>query len=201
MPLAWVRRRVKTLPSTRIRGKLARKVFTMEKNKVLSSPKCSKIWNRLPPPTSSASSPLGAKVTPKRWRALTSLVYGELHHRLAQVYLAGERPRHLLQPTALVNEAFVRSDGVAARPVAEPGAVLRRVSHPDAPNPGAVRPGTPIAEAGRRCLARLAVGSRRCGRAARRYRPGGPGRGARPTRKARPPSGPRHYSDPNYSEF
>ena len=38
---------------------------------------------------------------------LTPLVYRELH-RLAHGYLAGERRGHLLQTTALVNEAFVR---------------------------------------------------------------------------------------------
>lgn len=38
---------------------------------------------------------------------LTPLVYRELH-RLAHGYLAGERPDHVLQTTALVNEAFVR---------------------------------------------------------------------------------------------
>jgi hypothetical protein len=38
---------------------------------------------------------------------LTPLVYRELH-RLAHVYLAGERRGHVLQTTALVNEAFVR---------------------------------------------------------------------------------------------
>lgn len=38
---------------------------------------------------------------------LTPLVYRELH-RLAHSYLAGERRGHLLQTTALVNEAFVR---------------------------------------------------------------------------------------------
>jgi RNA polymerase sigma-70 factor, ECF subfamily len=38
---------------------------------------------------------------------LTPLVYAELH-RLARGYLAGERPGHVLQTTALVNEAFVR---------------------------------------------------------------------------------------------
>ncbi len=49
------------------------------------------------------------------WRAgdpgaldrLTPLVYGELHS-LAQAYLAGERPGHILQPSALVNELFLR---------------------------------------------------------------------------------------------
>ena len=38
---------------------------------------------------------------------LTPLVYRELH-RLAHGHLAGERPDHVLQTTALVNEAFVR---------------------------------------------------------------------------------------------
>jgi RNA polymerase sigma-70 factor, ECF subfamily len=38
---------------------------------------------------------------------LTPLVYRELH-RMAHGYLAGERRGHLLQTTALVNEAFVR---------------------------------------------------------------------------------------------
>src|SRR5262245_54826274 len=38
---------------------------------------------------------------------LTPLVYQELH-RMAHGYLAGERRGHVLQTTALVNEAFVR---------------------------------------------------------------------------------------------
>jgi RNA polymerase sigma factor (TIGR02999 family) len=38
---------------------------------------------------------------------LTPLVYAELH-RLAARYMAGERPGHLLQTTALVNEAYLR---------------------------------------------------------------------------------------------
>jgi RNA polymerase sigma-70 factor, ECF subfamily len=39
--------------------------------------------------------------------ALTPLVHQELH-RLAVRYMADERPGHILQPTALVNEAFMR---------------------------------------------------------------------------------------------
>jgi len=39
--------------------------------------------------------------------ALTPLVHHELH-RLAARYIAGERPGHILQPTALVNEAYLR---------------------------------------------------------------------------------------------
>jgi RNA polymerase sigma-70 factor, ECF subfamily len=38
---------------------------------------------------------------------LASLVYSELHARAAH-YMRGERPGHTLQPTALVNEAYVR---------------------------------------------------------------------------------------------
>jgi RNA polymerase sigma-70 factor (ECF subfamily) len=38
---------------------------------------------------------------------LTPLIYAELH-RLARRYMAQERPGHLLQTSALVNEAFVR---------------------------------------------------------------------------------------------
>ena len=39
--------------------------------------------------------------------ALTPLIHQELH-RLASRQMAGERPGHLLQPTALVNEAYMR---------------------------------------------------------------------------------------------
>jgi RNA polymerase sigma-70 factor (ECF subfamily) len=38
---------------------------------------------------------------------LVPLVYDELH-RLAQRYMSDERPGHTLQPTALVNEAYLR---------------------------------------------------------------------------------------------
>ena len=38
---------------------------------------------------------------------LTPLVYNELH-RTARRYMAGERPGHLLQATALVNEVYLR---------------------------------------------------------------------------------------------
>ena len=39
--------------------------------------------------------------------ALLPLVYDELH-RLAHAYLRRERANHTLQPTALVNEAYLR---------------------------------------------------------------------------------------------
>ncbi|MGA7943725.1 MAG: ECF-type sigma factor, partial [Candidatus Sulfotelmatobacter sp.] len=38
---------------------------------------------------------------------LTPLVYRQLHN-IAQRYMAGERPGHTLQTTALVNEAYLR---------------------------------------------------------------------------------------------
>lgn len=38
---------------------------------------------------------------------LMPLVYEELHRR-AKVYMRGERPDHTLQPTALINEAYLR---------------------------------------------------------------------------------------------
>ena len=38
---------------------------------------------------------------------LISLVYGELH-RMAERYLRRERPGHTLQPSAIVNEAYMR---------------------------------------------------------------------------------------------
>jgi RNA polymerase sigma-70 factor (ECF subfamily) len=43
---------------------------------------------------------------------LTPIVYAELH-RIARRNLAGEREGHMLQPSALVNEAFVRLMGGA----------------------------------------------------------------------------------------
>ncbi|MBL8179279.1 MAG: sigma-70 family RNA polymerase sigma factor [Bryobacterales bacterium] len=42
--------------------------------------------------------------------SLAPLVYGELH-RIAAAYLDGERRVHTLQPTALVNEAYLRLIG------------------------------------------------------------------------------------------
>ena len=47
---------------------------------------------------------------PSALERLTPIVYSELH-RLAHLQMAGERPGHLLQPSALVNEAFVRLMG------------------------------------------------------------------------------------------
>jgi hypothetical protein len=50
---------------------------------------------------------------------LVPIVYDELRH-LASAYMRGERPGHLLQTTALVNEAYLRllerQRGGASRP-------------------------------------------------------------------------------------
>jgi hypothetical protein len=43
---------------------------------------------------------------------LIPVVYDDLH-RLARRYIADERPGHTLQPTALVNEAYLRLSGSA----------------------------------------------------------------------------------------
>jgi len=42
---------------------------------------------------------------------LTPIVYQELH-RLAHRYMSGEKPGHLLQTTALINEAYIRLTGL-----------------------------------------------------------------------------------------
>ena len=44
---------------------------------------------------------------PEALASLTPLVYRELRN-LAASYLSAERPGHILQPSALVNEAFLR---------------------------------------------------------------------------------------------
>ena len=65
-------------------------------------------------------SPVALTVLLKAWSGgdsaaleqLTPIVYAELH-RLAQVSMSREREAHVLQPSALVNEAFVRLMGGA----------------------------------------------------------------------------------------
>lgn len=46
---------------------------------------------------------------------LMECIYSELHH-LATRFLSGERPDHTLQPTALVNEAYLKLFGKKATP-------------------------------------------------------------------------------------
>jgi len=50
------------------------------------------------------------KGNPQSQERLLEAVWGELHH-LARIYLANERRNHTLQPTALVNEAYLRLAG------------------------------------------------------------------------------------------
>ncbi len=47
---------------------------------------------------------------PDAMERLLPLVYAELHY-IAERHMSGERPDHTLQPTALVNEAFLRLVG------------------------------------------------------------------------------------------
>ncbi len=47
------------------------------------------------------------KGDPKAAEMLLPLLYAELH-RLAKAYMRRERPEHTLQPTALINEAYLR---------------------------------------------------------------------------------------------
>ena len=48
------------------------------------------------------------------FETVTALVYDELR-RLARAYMRRERPNHTLQPTALVNEAYLRLAGIEAK--------------------------------------------------------------------------------------
>ena len=61
---------------------------------------------------------------------LVRLVYPELH-RIATTYLRRERREHTLQPTALVNELFLRFYEQNSMTLAEPGPVFwhRRAAH------------------------------------------------------------------------
>jgi RNA polymerase sigma-70 factor (ECF subfamily) len=58
---------------------------------------------------------------------LVPLVYAELHY-IAERHMAGERPDHTLQPTALVNEAFLRLVGGAPIAFADRNHFLRAAS-------------------------------------------------------------------------
>lgn len=71
----------------------------------------------------SSSSPEEISGMVRRWGqgdehaldALTPLVYDDLRH-LAGYLLRGERPGHTLQPTALVNEAYLKLAGQRGTP-------------------------------------------------------------------------------------
>src|SRR5688572_26502004 len=68
----------------------------------------------MPTPMGSAQTPNVTKLLlawragdPKALEALAPVIHQELH-RAAHRYMAGERPGHVLQTTALVNEAYLR---------------------------------------------------------------------------------------------
>ncbi len=65
---------------------------------------------------------------------LLPLVHEELR-RLAHQYMQREEPGHMLQTTALVNEAFKAGRSKAGE-LAEPIALLRYCRPVDAPHPG-----------------------------------------------------------------
>ena len=52
------------------------------------------------------------------WNELTPTLYNELH-RIASLHMRGERPGHTLQPTALVNEAYLKLFGGHVHPFAD----------------------------------------------------------------------------------
>ena len=58
-------------------------------------------------PADKSSSRAFDTISAQALEKLMPLVYGELH-RLARRYMAGERPSHILQTSALVNEAYLR---------------------------------------------------------------------------------------------
>jgi RNA polymerase sigma factor (TIGR02999 family) len=83
-----------------------------------------------------------------------SIVFHELH-RLAQLYLSQERPGHTLQPTALVNEAYLRLAGEQAPDwrnrahfIGATASVMRRILVDHARRKQALkrRPGGPVME-------------------------------------------------------
>jgi RNA polymerase sigma factor (TIGR02999 family) len=78
---------------------------------------------------------------------LISRTHAQLH-RIAQKHLSKERPNHTLQPTALVNEAYLRMFGDAPPPLADrthfiavASRVMRRILVDHARARGAVRRG------------------------------------------------------------
>ena len=74
--------------------------------------------------------------------------------------MAGERQGHVLQPTALVNEAFLRLVGLEERPVGRARSLLRDGRHDDAAGTGGLRTGRGREETRRRCRASALSGPR-----------------------------------------
>jgi len=66
---------------------------------------------------------------------LMPLVYAELH-RMASRYMGMQNLGHTLQPTALINEAYVRLAADRERHWGKSRALLRRSSEIDASDPG-----------------------------------------------------------------
>ncbi len=66
---------------------------------------------------------------------LMPLVYDELR-RIVRGYLARQGPGHSLQPTVLINEAFIKLVGNLEKKMGEPRAFLRRSRAGHAPHPG-----------------------------------------------------------------
>ena len=74
--------------------------------------------------------------------------------------MAGERPGHILQATALVNEAYMRLVDWKDVPLAEPRPLLRHGGADHAPRPRRRGADARPRQARRRPVARLAVGGR-----------------------------------------
>ena len=79
---------------------------------------------------------------------LLPLVYAELHY-IAERHMSGERRDHTLQPTALVNEAFLRLVGGTPGGIQRPHPFPARRLECDAPCAGRLRSQAACGEAGR----------------------------------------------------
>ena len=92
---------------------------------------------------------------------LMPLVYTELH-RLARRYMAGERPGHTLQTSALVHEAYLRLVDVQEGELAKSRPFLRRLGPADAAHPGGLRALPRLSQARWRCPDGLVGGGVNC---------------------------------------
>ena len=72
--------------------------------------------------------------TPADRERLLTAVQWELR-RIAAAYMRRERPEHTLQPTALVNEAYMRPDQRPRRTVGQPRPFFRDRRASDATDP------------------------------------------------------------------